>query len=67
LTHGFAPTSNSIPEFNFIYEVEDYESLEPSDKTAIDLAIQYWKAVSVDERISQEMKKFLERDLPIKL
>jgi len=68
---GFAPTSSNIPGFGFTYNVDNYEGANYKDivspnKAAIDVAVQYWQAVSADERISEEMKNFLEGDIPIK-
>jgi hypothetical protein len=58
---GFAPKSGEIIPYNFRPDATINDDGQTATRCGIDLAIDFWDALASDQRVSSELREFLER------
>lgn len=64
---GFAPKSGEVAPYDFEIHTAVNDGMHDSTKYAVGLATNFWDGLASDERISNELREFLERGNPIRL
>lgn len=64
---GFAPKSGEVAPYDFEAHAVVDDDMFNSTRYALELATAFWDGLASDERISNELREFLERGNPIRL
>lgn len=64
---GFAPKSGEVVRYDFRHNVTIDEDTDAAVKVAAQHAIKFWNSLAEDDRISSELREFLDRGNPVRL